>query len=427
MADEAQQSTTTQNRGGCGPLFWFVIAILIIGNALSGKNSDPSRVSSLSSNTGSYTAQQSTPSPIPAGAHYIELYGGVDPDTATDEELSDGLNRSKEELAQVFNDMEDDFYTDSFTLLWTAADIPAGVFWVDSWVRFSMTDESTGESYYRYQINYSCTKEERDRMQLEVDQAANAILSQIDSSYDAWAKAYVIHNALIRSMSYDYSKSKDHIRDIYGALVKHEAVCAGYAKAFEYLMKQVGVTAVYDSSTFSPDEEGNTHAWNCMWADGVLYCIDVTWDDSDYTDRFGRPYYKYDFFGLTTEELMRVDSHEGMFRGVVGETASAERSLSFHVRAGAVLQYYDRSWLTNIFRNQYEYGSNTLTVKFTSQEAYESAMCTLCGAGWRDWSDVDTSELWTVLEAAAPGYDETIYIANNDELYVLNVYLYPPG
>lgn len=424
MADTGQGNTTGRSGDVRGILLGLVVLFFIISSVMSGgENDSPGIVEAVSEAIG---IRRELPSVIPSGARYIERYGGVDPDTATDQELSDGISRAKDELAQVLNEMEDTFYCDSSTMLWTAADIPASVFWVDSWARASLMDEDTGEFYYRYEIQYSCTKEERDRMQAEVDRAADAILSQIDSGADTWTKVFTVHNALIRSVSYDHSFSKEHIRDIYGALVTHEAVCAGYAKAFEYLMKKVDVNALYDSSTFFPDEEGSTHAWNCMWADGVLYCIDVTWDDSDYTDKYGRPYYKYDYFGLTTEELMRVDSHEGLFRGIVGQTASADSSLSFHVRAGAFLQSYDRSRLTSVFRSQYEYGSNTLTVKFASQQAYESAMTILCGSGWRNWDNVDTSELWTVLGSAVPGYDDTIYIEHDDSLYVLNVYLYPP-
>ena len=67
---------------------------------------------------------------------------------------------------------------------------------------------------------------------------------------------------------------------MYGALVNKEAVCEGYAKAFKYLMDQIGVESIVVIGV-AQDSNGDTqnHAWNYINFNNVWYAIDVTWDD----------------------------------------------------------------------------------------------------------------------------------------------------
>ena len=369
-------------------------------------------------------ANQDPETGLPKGVHLIEFYGGVDPETATDEEVSAGMQRARAELVQALYDMETGFYIDSPALLMGSETVPADVFWVGEIKGTSARTDKGKKLYYRVDVTYLCSKQERDRMQAEIDEAAADIIAQVPADADRWTKALVVHDELVKRMSYDYSYSNEHRFDIYGALVEHEAVCAGYARAFEYLMESLGERAEYDTSSFHPNEEGISHAWNHTYGtESVLvYYIDVTWDDSGSVDRFGNPYILHDYFGLALAELSRIDSHQGL--ALIDDDRPYSEA-SYHVKKGYFLESYDRSALIGIFEEQYDDGSNLLTVKFADEEAYLDAMEALCGAGWRDWDDADTSELWTVLRAAAPGYDEGISIGHNDGLYILNIYLYP--
>ena len=74
--------------------------------------------------------------------------------------------------------------------------------------------------------------------------------------------------------------SQTNIYDIYGALVKKESVCEGYAKSFKYLMDSVEIPCVIVAGE-GTNSEGSTenHAWNYVELDGKWYAIDCTWDD----------------------------------------------------------------------------------------------------------------------------------------------------
>ena len=90
----------------------------------------------------------------------------------------------------------------------------------------------------------------------------------------------MVHDYLVDSIEYDSSISKNHIYDIYGALVSRECVCEGYAKAFQYLMNEVGIDNVIVIGTgTNSNNQTESHAWNYVKLDNNWYAVDVTWDD----------------------------------------------------------------------------------------------------------------------------------------------------
>lgn len=78
----------------------------------------------------------------------------------------------------------------------------------------------------------------------------------------------------------DY-KIADNDQTAYGALVEGEAVCAGYARAYQLLLEAAGVKAwtVVGDSIDPSSGYAVPHAWSLMWLDDDCYYTDVTWDD----------------------------------------------------------------------------------------------------------------------------------------------------
>lgn len=86
---------------------------------------------------------------------------------------------------------------------------------------------------------------------------------------------------LVENIDYDYENLlNDTIENesytIYGALIKHKAVCAGYASAFDVMCRAVGI----ESKIITGSAINNTnHAWNQVKIDGDWYNVDVTFED----------------------------------------------------------------------------------------------------------------------------------------------------
>ena len=97
---------------------------------------------------------------------------------------------------------------------------------------------------------------------------------------NAYDDIKMVHDYLVDTVEYDTSISKPNIYNLYGALVNRVAVCEGYARAFKYLMDEMGIPCVIviGQGTNSRGETEN-HAWNYVEVNGSWYAIDCTWDD----------------------------------------------------------------------------------------------------------------------------------------------------
>lgn len=95
------------------------------------------------------------------------------------------------------------------------------------------------------------------------------------SDYD---KEVYIHNLLADKLTYE-SSTLD--QSAYSAIVEDKTVCAGYAKAFQYLMQQLKIPTYLTVGWGGGLVSGDLHAWNIVKLGNDYYNVDVTWDDQD--------------------------------------------------------------------------------------------------------------------------------------------------
>jgi hypothetical protein len=122
-----------------------------------------------------------------------------------------------------------------------------------------------------------------------LDRNTRLLLTGLEDKSD-YEISKLIHDRLAAFMSY---QSSENDQTIYGALVEQEAVCAGYASAYQYLMQKLGYQCVRVIG-YVGDEH---HAWCMAKLDGEWYHIDPTWGDQTGTTNF---YY----FAMTEETSM---------------------------------------------------------------------------------------------------------------------------
>ena len=115
--------------------------------------------------------------------------------------------------------------------------------------------------------------------QSQIDKAANAVLQSLPADPSDYEIAHAIHDYIVDKVN--YAQAGDH-QTAYGALVCQEAVCAGYARAYQLLLNRAGISCWYvEGHSYSPEGELVPHAWNLVWLDGLCYYSDVTWDDQN--------------------------------------------------------------------------------------------------------------------------------------------------
>ncbi|MFC4803848.1 transglutaminase domain-containing protein [Filifactor villosus] len=117
---------------------------------------------------------------------------------------------------------------------------------------------------------------------------------------------YMLENIDYAIDRYNTDTISDDDATAYGALVKKEAVCQGYAHTFYLLATRCGLEAHIVSN--------GDHAWNIIKLDdGNYYHVDVTWEDP-YESDTGRPNKEYGYkklrnryINLTSEEIRMRD------------------------------------------------------------------------------------------------------------------------
>lgn len=138
----------------------------------------------------------------------------------------------------------------------------------------------------------------------EFNEAADRALAQIQGLTNPVEKALLLHDFLVVNCLYNWEVATDQEDGdayvaskmpwtAYGALVKGDAVCQGYALAYKYLLTRAGIPSVVISSS------SMNHAWNGVQIDGDWYQADPTWDDPT-PNREGRARHAYFLLSDTT-------------------------------------------------------------------------------------------------------------------------------
>lgn len=126
-----------------------------------------------------------------------------------------------------------------------------------------------------------------------VQRGVSEALATVDESMSDLEKAITLHDYLVVNCEYDKENLDANnvpnvSHTIYGVFANRIAVCDGYALAYKYLLKQVGIDCYMVTS------DTIHHAWNMIVLDGQYYQVDVTWDDPTW-DKIGRAVHTYMF------------------------------------------------------------------------------------------------------------------------------------
>lgn len=131
----------------------------------------------------------------------------------------------------------------------------------------------------------------------QFDSAAQAIIKEAEQLSDNAEKEQYVHDVLIEKV--DYHEGTAMNQSAYSALVNGRSVCAGYARAFQYIMMELGIPCYYCTGYSGAD-----HAWNIVQLEDDYYNVDVTWDDTNPST--------YDYFNKTDADYAKTHMRKGM-------------------------------------------------------------------------------------------------------------------
>lgn len=161
-------------------------------------------------------------------------------------------------------------------------------------------------------LKFSIGEEEMPDFRYTFETQAERILSQAWNLPDDYEKEKFVHNRLLEQVEYQSGAAMS--QSAYSALVNGKTVCAGYARAFQYLMHQLGIPCYYCTGY-----SGENHAWNIVNLYGEYYNVDLTWDDTQ------PPTYQY--FNKTDKDYETTHVRRSLARKLPACNGASYRNL----------------------------------------------------------------------------------------------------
>lgn len=148
------------------------------------------------------------------------------------------------------------------------------LFWWDSSYKYSLF-----ENEITYKFTYTYDEEEviirKEQIEEEIEEILSSA-SKVDTDYE---KVKMIYEYLIDSVSY-VEDSADN-QNIYSSLVNKESICAGYARATQYLLNCLDIQCLYISGETTDEEGVETHGWNIVKCEDLYYQLDTTFGEGE--------------------------------------------------------------------------------------------------------------------------------------------------
>lgn len=168
------------------------------------------------------------------------------------------------------------------------------LFWVDT--AYTCKYDPSGKCV-EIALQFNSTSKKLEQSKTTFFEKAEEILSVARTLQSDYEKEKYVHDKLLAKVTYD--AEADLNQSAYSALVSGRTVCAGYARAFQYLMQQLEIPCFYCGGY-----SGENHAWNIVKLYGDYYNVDTTWDDT-------LPY-TYNYFNKTDEDFAATHVRRGL-------------------------------------------------------------------------------------------------------------------
>lgn len=283
------------------------------------------------------------------------------------------LNEIYRELYERLKNYEDsaDLYasvtTDNFWKAYYAvlADHPE-FFWVGS--SCQVKESALTGKVMGYEVSVTVDKDVRDHLRTQLEAAADECIAQISPEASDYQKIKYVYEYLINTTDYDSNSPNN--QNIQSALLGHSSVCAGYAKAFQYILHRMGMFCTYVTGNTL---DGGDHGWNIVRIDGVYYHVDVTWGDPVFVgmseNADGGSAMNYNYLCCTDAEIYKTHTPNVS----VPLPECNDDSYNYYKRNNLYYEYFDYNTIYNVLMNSVWSDESYIVMKFGSSEAYESA------------------------------------------------------
>ncbi|MCC8067462.1 MAG: hypothetical protein LIO94_10255 [Clostridiales bacterium] len=262
------------------------------------------------------------------------------------------------------------------------------IFWTDT---SAQVEESalTG-TVVSYHFDVTVEADERDAMRSELEAAADTCIAQIPSDASDYEKIKAVYEYIIDTTEYDADSTDS--QNIQSALLYHTSVCAGYSRAFQYILHRMGLFCTYVTGTII---NGGDHGWNmvriteaeqseetlagvpAVAADEEYYYVDVTWGDPVFAGNIGdydtENTINYNYLCCTGEDLFKTHIPDDS----IPLPECTSDAYDYYKLNGYYYESFDWDTVYQALMESVWADETRIVMKFGNEEAYEAAQSAL--------------------------------------------------
>ena len=236
---------------------------------------------------------------------------------------------------------------------------------------------SESEDSSRLRGEFIYTPEEEKRYLQQIDTVVSECEAGIPEDADDYTRARCVYEYLVNTITYDHDAydnlgtlpSDEQGQTVVDALLERSCVCAGYSRAFQLIMQDMGYPCVYITGEIY--ENGDTHSWNLVQLDGEWYYVDVAWGDPSYRGDDGQAWeadeVEYGYLNVTTEDMLRSRSFDS-WQTLPDCTATAD---NYFVREGLMLYEADTAQVAAWGNDAVANGDGSFSFRCVDQYTYD--------------------------------------------------------
>ncbi|MCD8337393.1 MAG: hypothetical protein LUD18_08995 [Lachnospiraceae bacterium] len=278
----------------------------------------------------------------------------------------------------------EDFWQTYYAVL---ADHPE-IFWTDTSAQ--VEESALLGTVVSYHFDVTVAAEDRDAMREELEAAADACISQIPEDATDYEKIKFVYEYIIDTTEYDANSADS--QNIQSALLYHSSVCAGYSRAFQYILHRMGLFCTYVTGTIV---DGGDHGWNlvritereqseetlagvpAVAAEEAYYYVDVTWGDPVFAENMDEydteSTINYNYLCCTEYDLFKTHVPDDS----IELPSCTSDAYDYYKLNGCYYESFDWETINQALLESVWASETRIMMKFGSKTAYEEAQTAL--------------------------------------------------
>ena len=261
----------------------------------------------------------------------------------------------------------DDFWTVYYAVL---NDHPE-IFWLGASAQVS--ESSLTGRIVSYDFESIIDPGIRDDLRMELEASADLCVNQMDSYASDYEKIKFVYEYIIDVTEYGDAERSDS-QNIQSVLLNRRSVCAGYSRAFQYILHRCGMFCTYLTGTII---DGGDHGWNMVRIDGNYYYVDVTWGDPVFVNQeegtsgdLSARGINYNYLCCTASDLFKTHVPDDK----VPLPPCDDDSYNYYRLNGCYFDTFNYDTIYSHLMNSVWNGDASAVLRFGTREAYDQAV-----------------------------------------------------